>query len=385
MRTYWQDEVQPHETPLPARTGTVVVGAGVGGLSAAIALHGAGEECVVVESGGVGGGASSRNAGFLMRGAADNYAAGVRQYGRELAQSLWRATEENLASLLDLGVEEVRSFERRASTLLAYDEDEAADVRESAHLMKQDGFDVALLESGHDAVWRNVPARVALSNPLDAVVNPFELIAWLWSKVEAPIVEHAPVFAIEPGEGVVVRTTAGDVRAERVLVCTNAWTQRLAPSIPIEPNRGQMLALRVPSEVRLDDAYYANRGSEYFRRVSDDAVIVGGWRRHFERDEQTDTLGVTADVQAGLEGFAGGILGDRFPVTHRWGGIMGFTPDALPRVGPIDGDDRVWVCAGFTGHGMSLAHLTATRGALALLAGGDTPAWTRRPEAGAAG
>jgi hypothetical protein len=67
---------------------------------------------------------------------------------------------------------------------------------------------------------------------------------------------------------------------------------------------------------------------------------------------------------------------------------MGFTPDGLPIAGPLadlpsepdprpgidptpiapDAADRVWLCAGFTGHGMSLGVATATLTAHALAA-----------------
>jgi len=38
-------------------------------------------------------------------------------------------------------------------------------------------------------------------------------------------------------------------------------------------------------------------------------------------------------------------------VTHRWAGTMGFSHDALPYVGPIG--EGLFVCGGFTGHGMA--------------------------------
>ena len=39
-------------------------------------------------------------------------------------------------------------------------------------------------------------------------------------------------------------------------------------------------------------------------------------------------------------------------MTHRWAGIFGLTQDALPLVGAVPGHDgRVWVAAGYSGHG----------------------------------
>ena len=39
---------------------------------------------------------------------------------------------------------------------------------------------------------------------------------------------------------------------------------------------------------------------------------------------------------------------------HRWGGIMAFTDDGLPRTGGVPGVPGATYAAGFNGHGMSL-------------------------------
>jgi glycine/D-amino acid oxidase-like deaminating enzyme len=46
-------------------------------------------------------------------------------------------------------------------------------------------------------------------------------------------------------------------------------------------------------------------------------------------------------------------------VTHRWAGTMGFTETGLPLAGPVDGMRNVYTCAGFNGHGMGFAFMTA--------------------------
>jgi glycine/D-amino acid oxidase-like deaminating enzyme len=38
-------------------------------------------------------------------------------------------------------------------------------------------------------------------------------------------------------------------------------------------------------------------------------------------------------------------------VTHRWAGVWGTTNDELPLVGSLPGNERVWVAAGYSGHG----------------------------------
>ncbi|HEY1455297.1 MAG TPA: FAD-dependent oxidoreductase, partial [Candidatus Dormibacteraeota bacterium] len=59
-------------------------------------------------------------------------------------------------------------------------------------------------------------------------------------------------------------------------------------------------------------------------------------------------------------------LGATGEVTHRWAGTMGFTESGLPMSGPLDGMPNVYICAGFTGHGMGFAFVTAKQVAESL-------------------
>merc|ERR1711881_15838 len=44
---------------------------------------------------------------------------------------------------------------------------------------------------------------------------------------------------------------------------------------------------------------------------------------------------------------------------YAWSGIMGFSRDSAPWVGQLPGESGLWVCAGYTGHGMPNATLCA--------------------------
>lgn len=358
--SWWRRAPSPSRLDVPV----AVVGAGVAGLSAALHLQDMGFGGVLLEKHGVGSGASTRNAGFLMRGAADNYALACRQHGRPLAATLWRWTEENLAMLRARGVERLASYAPRPSCLLAPEPAEVAELRESLDLLRRDGFEAGWVEAGagNDRVLGPGGAGLGgLINPHDAVVNPHELLAFLRARLTWSILEMHEVAEVRAeGGGVELRTPGLLVRCGRAMLCLNAYAALLIPGFErlVEPNRGQMLALHATeSELPLQFAYYANRGSEYFRRADADTVVVGG-KRTTQRDaERSWDDRTTGEIQVALEDFAAGLFGVRFPVKARWAGTMGFTPDHLPLIGPVPGaGEGVWFCGGFTGHGMSLAH-----------------------------
>lgn len=393
----WQRAGNSGETPRGRSDGSAgevmpcdvaVIGAGITGISAAIELERRGLDVIVLDSGGLAHGASGRNAGFLMRGAADNYAAAVRDWGPEKAAMLWRWTEDNLKALRADGIEALPSFENRASCLAAIEEEEEHELRESAELLARDGFDSTLVEAGHgptDAVWRRAKPRVALLNPHDAVVSPVETVAWLRGRLDrARVIGGVEIDRIERPSGGRIRLSGGGslrgVDCDRVLIATNAWGGVLVPGLQVEANRGQMLAARPadPGAATLEHAYYLNHGSEYVRSApkgwGDGLVIFGGARKHDERAERSHGQEPTEVVQERLEDLLRRWVCDDYEVVARWAGTMGFGPGGLPTVCRVgDGDADVWYCGGFTGHGMSMAYTVAQAAVGAMLDGTATP------------
>lgn len=357
-----------------------MIGAGIMGISCALALERSGIDALILEKGGIGAGASTRNAGFLMRGAADNYAAGIRDWGRDLARFVWRLTEDNLAMLRREGIDAVRTYRAVPSCLLALSQGEADELHESARLMREDGFEVSIAESGRDAAWRSGKVICGLMNPNDGACNSHDVLAFLAAKLRRQPLLRQEVASIttESPSRIVITTQDATIRARRAIVATNAYTPLLLPRLAdiIEPKRGQILAFKTSAPV-FDCSYYANHGGEYFRQPSPDTAIIGGWRRHFADTEVGYEDRTTEGIQLGLESFIGQFIPEPLDVIARWSGVMGFTPDGLPLVGPIDAsgaptsESPLWLAAGCTGHGMSMFFRTAQLAVESMLAGAE--------------
>jgi len=155
---------------------------------------------------------------------------------------------------------------------------------------------------------------------------------------------------------------AGDEACEAgiVILATNAYTTALAPSVKIQPTRAQMLATAPEARALIDMPVYSHYGFRYWRQLSTGEVLVGGWRDTSLETEKTDDAEPTEEIQRHLEGAARD-LGARGEITHRWAGTMGFTESGLPFGGPLERMPNVYICAGFTGHGMGFAFMTAKK------------------------
>jgi glycine/D-amino acid oxidase-like deaminating enzyme len=398
--SHWRRSAHP---PTTLEASVCIIGAGIGGVSAALALQKRNESFIILERHALASGASSRNAGFLMRGAACHYAEAIDLYGRQSARDLWRFTEANLEGLRQEGCESLASYRRVPSMLLAlnaggsneawepdgaYAQANRAGLERSLSLMREDGLEVGWLAPGgaeapSDSAWKSGRIACALVNPGDGSVNSYELMtllagklkvhASLTAKLSSPILENQEVFTIEPqGTKTLVRSADFTIRCERVLVATNAYASLLLPDFEslVKPRRGQMLGLAANGRA-LAASYYANDGSEYFRQAADGTIVVGGCRTYFAEQEVGFEDRTTADVQNSLESFARAMLGYRndepLPVTSRWAGTMGFSPDGLPLIGPIAPASPIWFCGGFTGHGMSMGYKAAHEAVDAML------------------
>jgi gamma-glutamylputrescine oxidase len=80
----------------------VVVGAGLAGSSAALALAEAGVQVVWLERDRVAGAATGRNAGLLLQGTAERYDRATAIMGRDRARAIHRLSLENHALIREL-------------------------------------------------------------------------------------------------------------------------------------------------------------------------------------------------------------------------------------------------------------------------------------------
>jgi glycine/D-amino acid oxidase-like deaminating enzyme len=346
---FWPRPPERYPGRLPQQADVLVVGGGITGVSLLHHLAKRGIDAALVERHHIAAGASGRNAGFLLAGVADCYAEAVRTFGRSPARDIWFMTMENhIEEIQAIAGHEV-GYRRAGSAVLASGEREAAQLAESAELMHADGLDCS---------WDGA----LLTNPVDGEVTPSLLVgAFAMQAPAGSVREGVEVTAIETGHGgVVVHAGDAECRAGCVILATNAYTPQLLPQVAIQPRRAQMLASE-PEPARLcEQPTYSHFGYRYWRQLATGEVLIGGWRDTAYNTEVGYDERPTAAIQSHLEAKLRD-MGAGGAVTHRWAGTMGFTESGLPLVGPVDGMPNVYVCAGYNGHGMGFAFMSAKR------------------------
>ena len=328
-----------------ATVDVAIVGAGIAGIASAYFLARAGATVAVLEARGVAEAASGRNAGFLLAGVAENFVAASRRYGERNALRIWRLTKRTQALVRQLVAEHDIACELRwnGSDQIAGDDDEWAEITESARRLAAEGVSARVDATRRSATYDG-----------DGDLHPVKWVRGLAraaADAGARIHENTRVDAVREGRALTAR---GSVSAGAVVLCTNAYTAHLTRS-RVRPVRGQMLAT-APARPTFARPAYANRGYQYWRQTADGRIVVGGWRDTAVLREVGEDEGPTDEIQAHLDAFLREHGVDAL-VTHRWAGTMGFSHDALPYVGQTDA--RLFVCGGFTGHGMAFGPASA--------------------------
>ncbi|PSK42419.1 hypothetical protein B9Z65_4333 [Elsinoe australis] len=176
-----------------------------------------------------------------------------------------------------------------------------------------------------------------------------------------------------------VGTERGGVKAKYVVLATNGYTSALVPDYKdlIVPCRGQMSALLPPEELRGEGRLKTSLGfmkegnHDYLVQRSNEKgghLMFGGAEKYGPRlgvtddsiidERQTDWLRKSLPMYLSLEDKK------KLELVQTWSGIMGFSRDEVPLVGPVPGKEGLFMCAGFTGHGMPNTWLCGKTAAL---------------------
>lgn len=370
----WQaDDHQPVR-----ETEFLVVGGGLVGCAAAWFASQAGRQVTITEMRDLALGASGRNAGFMITGLDAYYHHAIERYGAEATRELYALSQRTHAiwhEVIARHPHDVR-FERCGSMLLAESEAEADDLHLAYAAMRADNLSPVFHEG--DPLGRGYFGGI--EQPQDGSVQPVELTRAIFSDSGAELIDNNELYRIEQqaDDHVLVYTRKFIFRAQHVILCTNAYSPLIDPYFvgKIIPTRAQVLATEPLDKPAIATCGYSDYGFMYYRMTFDGRLLIGGGRKQNKLLENDTTEDRTNDaVQGVLDNYLRTWFPDvTAPVSRRWSGIMGFTPDGLPIVGTLPEKPRVGFAVGFNGHGLAMGAGTAEKAVQYLLNGTDVGA-----------
>jgi glycine/D-amino acid oxidase-like deaminating enzyme len=199
--------------------------------------------------------------------------------------------------------------------------------------------------------------------------------------------EHARVTRLETGGRRVLRTTRGDVIANRVVVATNAYLPTLVP-LPVDLRPALTLAVATaPLDQATRDAigfrlpFYTVDLPYLWGRDLADGRMVFGAGLVFPRGNDVRETSITDDearaifgrLDARVRGLHPALAEVEIPL--HWGGPISFIPSRAPIVSPLPDDPHVIVTAGCAGHGVALSFRLGELIADHITTGRPLPQW----------
>lgn len=352
-----------------------VVGGGYTGISTAYFLKkmDPSMDVVVLEKDLVGYGASGRNAGFSMKLFGFSMAMTKMRFGADSAVEAHHYMTEAVHLVqelvdehdIDCDYEHTGFF--RLATSEAYEQRIKKEI-EFAQSMGVDDIEWKTADEVAEEV-RSPNFRGGAWEPDSAILNPAKLIRGMKEVVEqqgVSIYEGTPVEAIDTGDRVRLQTPTGEVRADRAVLATNAYTHLL----PLLKTKQAPAFTHIILTEPLGDEHFERIGWQnrqgledarnmihYFRLTADNRLLLGGSdvkipfgnKMDLDRDEEVFTR-LEEDLR-----FLFPQLAD-LDIEHRWGGPVSVTLDMAPALGEVEGG-RLLYSVGCTGHGVSLTHL----------------------------
>jgi len=155
---------------------------------------------------------------------------------------------------------------------------------------------------------------------------------------------------VEGGRVRGVRTTAGTIEAERIIVCTGAWTAQLLEKLgrkpAIRPVRGQMILFYAkPGQIRHVTLFR----ERYVIPRKDGRVLIGstledaGFEKRTTAEAKEELYRIAVDMFPLLK---------RTPIEDHWAGLRPGSPSGIPYIGPYPGAEGLYVNAGHFRNGL---------------------------------
>ena len=353
-----------------------IVGGGFTGLSSAYHIKKAEPNLKValLESEVIGFGASGRNGGFNMTLFGLTLSITALRFGKQKAREAHHYMERAVDYLRDL-VAELRidcDYEHPGFLRVATSEKYKKRILHEAELACKLGLEgIEWLDEAQTREQVQSPIYLgAWWEPRCGILNPAKL-SWGWADVIRPmgveVYENSPVAEIARENGKVrLDTPDGIVRADKVVMATNAWShffkELRRKQVPVWTH----IVMTEPlTEKHFEEIGWQNRqGIEdarnlvhYYRLTADNRLVMGG------RDV---SLGYGEDMEQDLnpvtfEGLKDDVR-EIFPAlkeiqfTHEWGGPVSVPLDMAPAIG-FAGDKNVVYSLGTVGHGVSMTQL----------------------------
>ncbi len=341
-----------------------IVGGGFSGLSAGVHLSETGHQVTVLEGAQIGWGASGRNGGQIVNGLNASLEKIQKSYGKD--------TVDFVGGLVTRGNHIIRRFIadydiqcdlKEKNIFTAFHKNQMHDLEAKLKLWESHGMtDHEMLDKAKLKEYVNSDAYVGgMIDHSGGHLQPLNLALGEAAAIEkngGTVYENTLVVDVKPdNDGVTIITEFGEVRAKKVLLCGNAYLNKVIPELTdrVMPVSTQIIATKplgdladelIPSDVCVEDVRYI---LDYYRLSADKRMLFGGGTVY----GGTDPADIESKIRPNMEKIFPQLKGVQ--IDYAWSGNFALSFSRVPQMGQLH--DNVLFAHGYSGHGVTGSHL----------------------------
>lgn len=341
-----------------------IVGAGYSGLSTGLHLAEKGYKVAIIEGAQVGWGASGRNGGQIVNGLNASLQTIRKRYGQDTATFV--------ASLVQEGGKIIRERVRTYGIQCDLKDGNIFTGLTQAHMRELEDRMALWASYGihnqqmldKDQLRAHINSDLYAGGLIDhsgGHMHPLNLAlgeAAAFEQNGGIIYELSPVIDVDhTAAHPVVRTAAGSIRCNTLVLCGNAYLGHVVPSLSarVMPVSTQVMATAplgeervhelLPSDACVEDIRYI---LDYYRLSADNRLLFGGGTVYGGADPSD----IRSKLQHNMDKVFPQLKGVQ--IDYAWSGNFALSFSRVPQMGRIG--DNTYFAHGYSGHGVTGSH-----------------------------
>ncbi len=330
---------------------TVIIGAGITGITTALMLQQAGQKCIVLEAGNVGYGTTGGTSAHLNTFFDTTYPQIESDFSKEAAKLVAQTGKEAMGIIKGY-IDKYQAdcdFECKDGYLYSENERETKELKEILESSAEAGVEVE--EASENGV--TVPFESVIRFGNQAQFHPMKYLATLakaFTDMGGIVLENAFVTNRKSKDGLSeVVTDKAQIKGRNVVYATHLPPGITAFSLRCAPYRSYVIGARLKNEQYPGSLTYdMQEPYHYFRTHEIEGqkyLIVGGEDHKTGHDNPEEAF---ANLESYLRQYY-----EVESIDYRWSSQYYVPVDGLPYIGSMAAaDEQVYIATGFNGNGM---------------------------------